>query len=182
MSNAEGTKLLIAGIRDQIHVSLESVLEENDSNILHSAVRYVLQGRGKRVRAMLAMLAGQMHDAPYARQILAARAVEIFHAFTLVHDDIMDDAPVRRGKPSVVKKWNSNTAILSGDVMFALAVQHISDCNKEILPKVLSCFLETTIEVCKGQQMDMDFENRDDQTSRCNRKSKTQRKNTGSGA
>ena len=91
-----------------------------------------------------------------------AVGMEIFHNFTLLHDDIMDNAPIRRGKETVYKKWNSNVAILSGDTMFALAYKYAASGKTQNLPSILETFTQTAIEVCEGQQYDMDFESRDD--------------------
>lgn len=92
----------------------------------------------------------------------AALAVEVFHNFTLLHDDIMDNADTRRGKPSVHKKWNDNTAILSGDAMLIYAYRLLAGCDEKSLPRLLTVFNEVAVGVCEGQQYDMDFEKRTD--------------------
>ena len=93
-----------------------------------------------------------------------AIAIELFHNFTLIHDDIMDNAPIRRGKQSVFKKWNENIAILSGDTLFALAYQYAQQADKDILPDILTVFNRTAIEVCEGQQYDLNYETENDVT------------------
>ena len=125
---------------------------------LYLPVQYCLGNGGKRIRPLMALLAGDMYGGNTNDIMGPAAGMEIFHNFTLMHDDIMDQAPLRRGKPSVYKKWNANTAILSGDVMFALAIQHIALCPAQHLKQILDLFNKTVIEVCEGQQYDMNFE------------------------
>jgi len=129
---------------------------------LYDPIAYSLANGGKRLRPLLLMISSRIFNVSDDIAIHQALAVEIFHNFTLIHDDIMDNAPLRRGKPSVYQKWNQNSAILSGDVMFAISIQEVSKCENSILPDVLSTFLDMTIKVCEGQQMDMDFEKRSD--------------------
>lgn len=128
---------------------------------LYLPVDYCLGNAGKRVRPLMALLACDMFGGDIEHVTGPAVGMEIFHNFTLMHDDIMDEAPLRRGKPSVYKKWNANTAILSGDVMFAMAIQHIAQCPPEHLKAILDLFNKTVIEVCEGQQYDMNFETLD---------------------
>jgi geranylgeranyl diphosphate synthase, type II len=128
---------------------------------LYLPVQYCLGDGGKRVRPLMALLACEMFGGDTDKALGPAIGMEIFHNFTLMHDDIMDEAPLRRGKPSVYKKWNSNTAILSGDVMFAMAVQQIAASPSEHLKTLLDLFNTTVIEVCEGQQYDMNFEKLD---------------------
>jgi len=125
---------------------------------LYDPIAYTLNLGGKRIRPLLTLLSAQIFYPDASIAIKQALGIEIFHNFTLVHDDIMDNAPLRRGIKSVFKKWNVNTAILSGDVMFALATENISLCEPLILPQVLKTFLQASIKVCEGQQMDMEFE------------------------
>jgi len=125
---------------------------------LYTPVQYCLGEGGKRVRPLMALLATHMFDGDVENILAPAVGMEIFHNFTLMHDDIMDEAPLRRGKPSVYKKWNSNTAILSGDVMFAMAMEQIAKTPVEYLKPILDLFNKTVIEVCEGQQYDMNFE------------------------
>ncbi len=125
---------------------------------LYSPITYTLEGGGKRIRPMLTMLAcGIFKDNPQ-HAMPAAAAIEIFHNFTLLHDDIMDNAPIRRSKPTVHAAWGQNVAILSGDVMMILAYQYLSKIPAKYLPAVLDRFNSFATEVCEGQQYDMDFE------------------------
>jgi len=126
---------------------------------LYDPIRYVLSGGGKRIRPSLVLAACSLFSDKPRQAMPAALAVEIFHNFTLVHDDIMDHAPVRRNKPTVHRKWNRNIAILSGDVMSVLAYHLLSGVPSRRLTQVLRIFNKTAMEVCEGQQMDMDFEN-----------------------
>lgn len=125
---------------------------------LYDPIRYILSLGGKRMRPVLLLMATEMFDGDIDEAINQALAVEVFHNFTLVHDDIMDKAPVRRGYPTVHTKWNENVGILSGDVMFVLAYKLISTNRTPKLHKILDVFNTTAIEVCEGQQLDMDYE------------------------
>jgi geranylgeranyl diphosphate synthase type II len=113
---------------------------------------------GKRIRPSLVLLSANAFGGSVERAMPAALAVEIFHNFTLVHDDIMDEAPLRRGKETVHQKWDTNTAILSGDAMVIEAYKQLALCGAEHLPELLDLFNRTSAEVCLGQQYDMDFE------------------------
>lgn len=125
---------------------------------LYDPLRYFLTLGGKRTRPSLTMLGSSLFGSPGLKAINAALAVELFHNFTLIHDDIMDDAPLRRGKPTVHEKWDRDIAILSGDVLFVEAYSLLAKHDAIVLPKLLSIFTRTAREVCEGQQMDMDFE------------------------
>ena len=125
---------------------------------LYAPIGYSLAGGGKRLRPMLLMLACGMFTQDTAPALPAAAAVEIFHNFTLLHDDIMDNAPVRRGKPSVYAKWGQNVAILSGDAMIICAYRMLSQCPPALLPQIMQVFNTMALQVCEGQQYDMDFE------------------------
>ena len=125
---------------------------------LYQPISYSMSQGGKRIRPLLAFLACQVFDGKISDVIPASLGLEIFHNFTLLHDDIMDDAPIRRGIPTVYKKWGANTAILSGDTMFVIAYEHITRSNPKILKEILELFNRTAREVCEGQQLDMDFE------------------------
>lgn len=141
-------------------------LEDRISNLelayeprnLFDPLRYFLALGGKRMRPILTLISGELFNIPKEESIHAALAIELFHNFSLIHDDIMDEAPVRRGKPTVHTKWNSNIAILSGDVLFVEAYQQLTHYPDARLPLLLKRFNETAIEVCQGQQLDMDFE------------------------
>ena len=125
---------------------------------LYAPIKYGLEVGGKRIRPTLLMLAYNLYAEDIERTVMPAMAVEIFHNFTLLHDDIMDNAAVRRGRPSVPAKWGNNVAILSGDAMLILAYNYLQRTDSERLPKVFEWFNKMAAEVCEGQQFDMDFE------------------------
>ncbi len=129
-----------------------------EPELLYKPIRYTLAEGGKRLRPMLTLLANQIYSKNITSALPVAAAVEVFHNFTLLHDDIMDNAAVRRGKPSVHAKWGENVAILSGDVMVILAYKLLSECEPSALPKVLDIFNTMAAQVCEGQQYDMNFE------------------------
>lgn len=131
---------------------------------LYEPIHYILDLGGKRMRPVLTLMSAEIFDANYKLALPAALAVEVFHNFSLVHDDIMDDAPLRRGNETVHEKWNTNTAILSGDAMLILAYQYFEKYNTEVFRDLAKLFSKTALEVCEGQQWDVDFENRDDVT------------------
>lgn len=126
---------------------------------LYDPMRYMLRIGGKRMRPLLLLMAAELFDAKPEDAIHAACGIEVFHNFTLLHDDIMDAAPLRRTVPTVHAKWNTAIAILSGDAMFVKACQLVSSVPADVLPECLNLFFKTSLEVCEGQQMDMDFEN-----------------------
>lgn len=136
-------------------------LPETPKN-LYQPIDYFLQLGGKRIRPMLTLLATECFGSPKEKAIHAAIAVELFHNFSLMHDDIMDAAPLRRGKTTIHQKWNTNVAILSGDVLFVKAYQELAKQAPEVLHELFILFNKTAIEVCEGQQLDMDFENLND--------------------
>ena len=125
---------------------------------LYDPIVYFMQLGGKRLRPALCLAACEMFGQPATQALPPALAIEIFHNFTLVHDDIMDEAAVRRGKPTVHRKWDLNTAILSGDTMLVKSYQLLSQVEGKILKPVLDTFSQTAIEVCEGQQYDLAFE------------------------
>jgi geranylgeranyl diphosphate synthase type II len=129
---------------------------------LYEPFRYFLTIGGKRIRPILTLLSAEMFGASKELALPQALSVEVFHNFTLIHDDIMDQAPLRRNKTTVHEKWNTNIGILSGDVMLIEAFKLLSRIDAEKLPEALSLFNRTAIEVCEGQQLDMDFEERED--------------------
>ena len=127
---------------------------------LYDPLRYMMEIGGKRIRPRLCLTAYSLFKDSFCEEILApAAALEVFHSFTLIHDDIMDKADVRRGVPTVYRKWDENTAILSGDVMSIESYKLIAKAPAAVLPEVLNLFSKTAAEVCEGQQYDMDFEN-----------------------
>lgn len=125
---------------------------------LYKPIAYTLSLGGKRIRPVMALLATDCFGGNPDDTLHAALGIEIFHNFTLLHDDIMDEAPLRRGETTVYKKWNSNIAILSGDTMFALAYEYITQTKTKFLAHILKVFNKTAIEVCEGQQYDMNYE------------------------
>ncbi|MEX2483861.1 MAG: polyprenyl synthetase family protein [Brumimicrobium sp.] len=129
---------------------------------LYDPLRYFLTLGGKRTRPTLTLLGCSLFGEPGIKAVNAAVAIELFHNFTLIHDDIMDDAPLRRGKPTVHERWNNSIGILSGDVLFVEAYKQLAMHETDVLPALLKIFSRTAKEVCEGQQMDMDFEERDD--------------------
>lgn len=147
----EYTKLLQQEI-EQLSIS-------GEPKELYDPINYILSLGGKRIRPALCLLGTDLFDGDIQEAKHAAICVEVFHNFTLVHDDIMDEAPIRRGKPTVHEKWNRDIAILSGDVMFVKAYELLSKLDPKHLPEVFKLFNKTAIEVCEGQQMDMNFEN-----------------------
>ena len=128
---------------------------------LYEPIEYTLAAGGKRVRPQLAMIANQMFGGNDEDVLPAALALEVFHNFTLLHDDVMDKADVRRGRPTVHIKWNENTAILSGDQMLIEAYKLLSGVPADKLPRVLQLFNKMATEICEGQQYDVDFENQE---------------------
>lgn len=131
---------------------------------LYEPIDYILKLGGKRLRPVLTLLAAELLDSDYKKALDAALAIEIFHNFSLVHDDIMDDAPLRRGKQTVHEKWNINTGILSGDAMLIQAYQLFENYEGDTFRELAKVFSKTAIEVCEGQQYDVDFEIRNDVT------------------
>lgn len=131
---------------------------------LYDPLRYFMQLGGKRMRPILTFLGAELFGLKKETVIHAALSVEVFHNFTLIHDDIMDEAPLRRAKQTVHTKWNQNIAILSGDVLFVKAFQLLAKQDPKHLADLLNVFNRTAQEVCEGQQMDMDFESRSDVT------------------
>ena len=137
-------------------------VELNEPRGLYEPIDYILQIGGKRIRPILVLMAADLFGGNYKKALDAALAVEVFHNFTLIHDDIMDDAPLRRGNKTVHEKWDINTGILSGDAMLILAYQYLESYDTVIYKKLNTLFSKTAIEVCEGQQLDIDFENLND--------------------
>lgn len=129
---------------------------------LYEPIHYILQLGGKRLRPVLTLLTCDLFGGKAENALDAALAIEVFHNFTLVHDDIMDSAPIRRGKETVHMKWDENTGILSGDAMMIMANQCFESYNANIFKELMILFNKTALEVCEGQQLDMDFETRND--------------------
>lgn len=129
---------------------------------LFEPMKYILGIGGKRLRPILVLLGANLYKDDLSKVCLPAIGIEVFHNFTLLHDDVMDNAPIRRSKKTVHEKWNSNVAILSGDAMSIKAYQYIVSCEDKYLRDVLTVFNQTALEVCEGQQFDMEFEERSD--------------------
>tara|TARA_B100002052_G_scaffold106220_1_gene97867 strand:- start:3889 stop:4854 length:966 start_codon:yes stop_codon:yes gene_type:complete len=130
----------------------------NTPALLYDPIQYIMGMKGKRIRPLLVLIAYQLFDNKVEKALSSAIAIEMFHNFTLLHDDIMDNAPIRRGNLTVHEKWDNNAAILSGDVMMIKAYQLITKNNSNNLHDILDLFSKTAIEVCEGQQLDMNFE------------------------
>ena len=128
---------------------------------LYEPNEYFLKLGGKRIRPVLCLMGNELFDEIIPDAWHAATAIELFHNFTLIHDDIMDKAPLRRGKQTVHTKYNDSTALLAGDVMLVRGYEYLNKISSSYLSKVLSLFNKTAVEVCEGQQMDMDYESRD---------------------
>jgi geranylgeranyl diphosphate synthase, type II len=141
---------------------LTSQYEDKEPQNLYEPIHYILKLGGKRMRPVLTLMTTELFDADYKLALPAALAVEVFHNFSLVHDDIMDDAPLRRGNETVHEKWNTNTAILSGDAMLILAYQYFEKYTTDVFRDLAKLFSKTALEVCEGQQWDVDFETRAD--------------------
>lgn len=151
-------------LENQIAATIGSIPLRDEPAGLFNPIRYILSLGGKRVRPVLTLLAANLFTDDVSSALSPAIGIEIFHNFSLLHDDVMDCSDMRRGHPTVHKKWNDNTAILSGDAMLIEAYNYICDVRPEILPSVLRLFSTTAMEVCEGQQYDMDFETRNDVT------------------
>ncbi|WP_158841106.1 polyprenyl synthetase family protein [Polaribacter sp. L3A8] len=143
---------------------LESKKWVNEPKNLYEPIDYIIKLGGKRMRPILTLMAADIFSESYEKAMPAALAVEVFHNFTLIHDDIMDDAPLRRGKETVHEKWDLNTGILSGDAMLILAYQYFENYEPIVFQKLAKLFSKTALEVCDGQQLDVDFETRNDVT------------------
>lgn len=144
--------------QNKVEEIFKSLNFEGHPSELYDPVVYTMSLGGKRIRPSLLLMSCGLFNQNIEKAIKPAIAIEIFHNFTLVHDDIMDNAPIRRGKETVFKKWNTNIALLSGDTMFAKAYQYLEDLDSYIVIPVLKVFSKTAIEICEGQQLDMNFE------------------------
>ena len=148
---------------DQLRQAYQAYAKENGFKAytpqnLYTPLDYILSLGGKQMRPVLLLMATELFEGRLENALPAAYAVELFHNFSLIHDDIMDEAEIRRGKPTVHSHFGQNTAILSGDVMLVYAYQYIAQVEAATLPKVMAVFNKTAIGVCEGQQMDMNFE------------------------
>ncbi|MBT8273608.1 MAG: polyprenyl synthetase family protein [Bacteroidia bacterium] len=156
--------LSIETYRTAFEDRLESFASLKEPNNLYEPVQYILSLGGKRLRPVLTLMAAEIFDCHYEKALNAALSVEVFHNFSLIHDDIMDEAPLRRGKKTVHQLWDLNTGILSGDAMLIMAYQLFENYDSTIFQALAKLFSKTALEVCEGQQYDIDFESRDDVT------------------
>jgi geranylgeranyl diphosphate synthase, type II len=145
-----------------VNRELASLVFKREPSELYDPVEYILSIGGKRIRPAMVLMACSLFSDKISHAVRCALAIEVFHNFTLLHDDIMDNSALRRNKPTVHEKWNRNVAILSGDVMSILSYRLIGECPQEFLPDVLALFTDTALKVCEGQQYDMNFETRND--------------------
>jgi geranylgeranyl diphosphate synthase, type II len=152
----------IAELRDIFNAKLAEDHYESAPVSLYEPINYIMSIGGKRLRPILVLMSAQLFGRDPAEVLDAAMGVEVFHNFTLVHDDIMDHSPIRRGKPTVHNKWNQSTAILAGDTMMVLAYDYFLHCSTDNVCGIISTFNQVAREVCEGQQYDMDFEVRQD--------------------
>lgn len=141
---------------------LDNLPYDRKPESLYEPIRYVLSMGGKRIRPVLMLLAYNLFKDDPETVLSSACALETYHNYTLLHDDLMDNAPMRRGHATVHVKWDADTAVLSGDSMLVLAYQRMSACRSDKLKAVIDCFTETALEIGEGQQYDMDFESRTD--------------------
>jgi len=151
-------------ILEKVNTALAMLPYNRKPADLYDPIRYVLSLGGKRIRPVLMLMGYNLYREDVDSIMMPALGLETYHNYTLLHDDLMDRADVRRGHPTVHKKWNENAAILSGDSMLVLAYQRVAQCNPEMLPKVMELFTETALQIGEGQQYDIDFETRDDVT------------------
>ncbi len=156
----------MAHTNDEMLQVFESALSRlqtpEEPELLYAPIIYSMSGGGKRLRPVLLLLTVDAFGGSVDRAMPVAMAVELFHNFTLLHDDIMDNAAMRRGKPSVYAKWGGNVAILSGDAMLITAYKYLADADADKLPRVMQLFNNMALEVCEGQQYDMDFEQKEE--------------------
>lgn len=149
---------------DSLNERIDDFIKEIEFNetpeTLYRPISYILSLGGKRIRPLITLLAANLFSDNVEAAVKPAVAIEIFHNFTLLHDDLMDRSDIRRGNPTVHKKWNDNIAILSGDAMLIEAYRFLLDVSSALMPQILKLFSDTAMDVCRGQQYDMDFEQR----------------------
>ena len=151
-------------LADIVQNEIKNLKYPQQPELLYAPIVYSLEEGGKRIRPVALLMACNLFRDEIDCAKPAALAVEVFHNFTLLHDDIMDRSDTRRGKPAVHTRWNDNVAILSGDAMMIYAYKLLCGCDRRVLPQLLETFNETAIGVCEGKKYDMDFESRDDVT------------------
>lgn len=154
----------IEQLRDIIKAEFEKKEYVEVPYSLFEPIQYILEDGGKRLRPVLTLMAYNLYRDDIEKALKSAIGIEIFHNYTLLHDDVMDDAVLRRGRQTVHKKWNSNVAILSGDAAAITAYKYIENCEDRYLRQVIDGFNQVAMDVCKGQQYDMEFETRNDVT------------------
>lgn len=147
-----------AELENKINLAIAELNFRKEPDSLFAPIKYILSLGGKRLRPILAYMATNLFTDDIEQTTSAAIAIEMFHNFSLLHDDLMDNASLRRGQPTVHLKWNANTAVLSGDVMLIDAYNYIVKVPEDVLPDILAVFTTTAMQVCEGQQYDMDFE------------------------
>lgn len=154
----------IDSLQKELEEKLKSLNWNKNPQGLYTPVEYSIALGGKRVRPVMCLASCLLFTDDYQKAMPAAIAIEIFHNFTLLHDDVMDKADIRRGNPTVWKKWDANTAILSGDAMLIEAYKLLAQTDSPAFAMILNTFNQTALEVCEGQQYDMEFESRDNVT------------------
>ena len=155
MNSISNYKTIIADYIDAIEI-------DKKPDELYQPIRYILSLGGKQIRPVLTLFSAEIFGAGHQKAIYAATAIELFHNFSLIHDDIMDEAPLRRGKETVHHRWNTNTGILSGDALLILAYQYFENYEPVVFRELAKLFSKTALQVCEGQQLDINFETRDD--------------------
>lgn len=150
---------------DIINNALDNIQYPNQPDSLYEPIRYELSLGGKRIRPVLMLMACELFGGDINQAINPAIGLEMFHNFTLLHDDVMDKSDLRRGKPTVHKMWDENHAILSGDAMQIISTQLMTQVPPRFMPAVIETYLKTALEICEGQQFDMEFESRNDVTT-----------------
>ena len=154
----------LAYYQEIISNHFNSIVQKKEPYNLYEPINYFLSLGGKRLRPVLTLMSTEVFDVDCNKALAAATAIEVFHNFSLIHDDIMDAAPLRRGNETVHEKWDINRAILSGDAMLILAYQYFEEYDSAIFQQLAILFSKTALEVCEGQQYDVDFETRDNVT------------------
>ena len=149
---------------ERVNNAIKAIPYPQQPSHLYEPITYTMDLGGKRLRPVLVLMACEAVGGDINRAITPAIGLEMFHNFTLLHDDVMDKADIRRGKPTVHVKWDDNTAILSGDAMLTMATQLIAQTPADVMPQVMDLYNRTAMEIYEGQQYDVDFETRNDVT------------------
>jgi geranylgeranyl diphosphate synthase, type II len=154
----------ISELKELVDKQISELVFNSEPRDLYEPITYMLSLDAKRMRPVLVLCGCELFSGNITQALKPALGIEVFHNFTLLHDDIMDNAPLRRSQQTVHTRWNTNVAILSGDTMFVKACQLVMATNNAVMRDVMELFHKTAIEVCEGQQMDMDFESKNDVT------------------